>query len=139
MSRGAMAELMRQQRRFIAQFPEKLTAVPSEEIPNEEGCPLQVWRSRKYLAQLYAVIQPNYPGMMRLSVCRTTLNANGRWDDGLSWDELQAVKAEVGFAAWYGVEVYPPEGEVVNVANFRHLWLLPEALPIGWFKNLADE
>jgi hypothetical protein len=30
------------------------------------------------------------------------------------------------------VEVYPPAGDVVNVANMRHLWVLRDRLPFAW-------
>jgi hypothetical protein len=45
--------------------------------------------------------------------------------DGIGWDELQSVKNEVFGEEATCVEVYPPEGEVVNDANIRHLWLVP--------------
>lgn len=66
---------------------------------------------------------------------RTTLQVSGRWDDSLTWDELQAVKTDCGFGAWFGLEVYPRERDVVNVANMRHLWILEHPLPIGWFRE----
>lgn len=52
--------------------------------------------------------------------------------DGLTWDELQAIKRDVGFGDWHGLEIYPPDQQVVNVANIRHIWISPEPLWIGW-------
>jgi hypothetical protein len=114
-------------------LPEQLTPVLPDEFPAIGLLPVQAWRSRKYLVQLWD--EPSeYQRMMRLSVCRVMQNANGRWQDGLTWDELQAIKREVGCGDWYAIEIYPRDEDVVNVANFRHLWLLPVPLPIGWFK-----
>jgi hypothetical protein len=114
-------------------LPEQLTPVLPDEFPAIGLLPVQAWRSRKYLVQLWD--EPSeYQRMMRLSVCRVMQNANGRWQDGLTWDELQAIKREVGYGDWYAIEIYPRDEDVVNVANFRHLWLLPVPLPIGWFK-----
>lgn len=33
------------------------------------------------------------------------------------------------------VEIYPAERDIVNVANMRHLWVLPERLPFGWRRD----
>jgi hypothetical protein len=44
---------------------------------------------------------------------------------------LRAAQTGAGFSGNWAVEVYPPEDEVVNVANMRHLWIIhkPE---YGW-------
>jgi hypothetical protein len=93
--------------------------------------PTRVWVSRDFLAQLY-----NLEGEgARLSVCRTQLKDDGRWGDGITWDQLQEVKAQCGFGDFWAVEVYPATAAVVDVANMRHLWLVsPLDLPpgIGW-------
>lgn len=53
--------------------------------------------------------------------------------DGLSWDLLQWVKAAVGLGEREALELYPPDGRIVNSANMRHLWVLPDGmiLPFG--------
>jgi hypothetical protein len=38
----------------------------------------------------------------------------------------------VGFGAADALEVYPRDGDVVNVANIRHLWVLRDPLPWAW-------
>jgi hypothetical protein len=48
---------------------------------------------------------------------------DGTWVENISWDELQRVKNEVGYSMFWAVEVFPPEKEVVNVANMRHLFI----------------
>lgn len=71
-------------------------------------------------------------GLYRLTVNLLALGGNGRWKDGISWDRLQEIKDAVGFAGQDAVEVYPAAQDVVNVANMRHLWVLPEKLPFAW-------
>lgn len=71
-------------------------------------------------------------GIIRLSVCRTNLDRNGNWTDGITWDELQRVKNEAGFAHLDAVEIYPAQRDVVNVANMRHLWIYPEPISHAW-------
>ena len=123
------------QRVFAVQLPDRLTPVPQAEIerlPSPPGhAPVAAWRSNRYCVQLYDE-SSRLPGLIRLSICRSRQGKHGGWEAGLSWDELQGIKREVGYDEWYGVEVYPCDRDVINVANFRHLWLLPAPLPIGW-------
>jgi hypothetical protein len=60
------------------------------------------------------------------------INRDGLWIDGLTWDDLQTVKREVGFGKCFAVEVFPEDSHVVNDANMRHLWVLGERLPFAW-------
>ena len=125
-------EMRRQLERDNAKRPEKLTAVPLEQWPGGEtwGYRTAVYLSRKYLVQVFN--EGN--GVQRISANRTTARPDGRWDDGLTWDELQDIKRQIGMGAQYAIEVYPGEDNVVNVANMRHLWVLKEPLSIGWNK-----
>ena len=45
--------------------------------------------------------------------------------DGIPWDVLQAVKNDLLGKNVAAVEVYPPEYELVNDVNMRHLWEVP--------------
>lgn len=45
-----------------------------------------------------------------------------------SWDELQRVKNEIAGPERLAVEFYPPQANVINLENLRHLWVLPP----GW-------
>lgn len=108
-----------------ARWPVTLTPVAPAQWP--PSLPLgveRVLRSRTFLVQVY---QPHAEtGAVRLSVCRTELATDGgAWKDGITWEELQTLKGEAGFGAHEAVEVYPPDTSVVNVANLRHLWVLP--------------
>lgn len=58
--------------------------------------------------------------------------------DGISWDELQAMKNLVAGEDETCIEVFPPAGEVVNDANIRHLWVvskIPEGCDLAWSKR----
>lgn len=91
------------------------------------------WRNRDFLVQEYR----NGPAV-RLSINRTTIGPGGRWRDGITWDELQAIKAAVGYGDAWCVEVYPPDDQVVNVANIRHLFVLDERPPYAWTNGRSE-
>lgn len=134
--RGMVKELRKEQHQMVAKLPDKLTLIPPDEFPADTGerLPVLAWYSNRYMAQLYNEDMPQFPYLVRLSVTRVKLNKTGAaWQDGLTWDELQSIKREVGYGDWYGMEIYPPDKDTVNVANMRHLWLLPIPLAIGWF------
>lgn len=86
-----------------------------------------VWRSRDYLVLVYV----EEGGMRRLSVLRTEIDGQ-RWADGIPWDDLQRLKREAGFGDRDALEVYPRDDDVVNVANMRHLWVMPEGAYVEW-------
>lgn len=118
-----------------SRWPRRLTAVPRAHWPDRSHAAIAVWRSRDYLVQVFDA--PG--GVLRMSVCRTTWDGRGgRWRDGITWDELQRLKAEVGYGDCWAVEIYPPDDEVVNAANLRHLWLLAERPPFAWQRATAD-
>ena len=94
--------------------------------------PREVWRSAGFLVQVYQ------EGLYaRLTVCRTSLSPRGdRWAERISWDELQRLKRECGRGDQWAVEVFPPDEQVVNDANMRHLWLIEEP-PYGWKRGAS--
>ena len=116
-------------------YPKKLTLLPWNEWPErhkeDKSFLLQVWISRKYLVQIFDE-NKQIVGMRRLSVNYLRYNSRG-WKDGMTWDELMQVKRDVGCGDHYAIEVYPCDRDIVNDANIRHLWLLTQPLPIGWF------
>lgn len=133
--RRATARITREQ---AAAWPLQLTEVPQSEWPARDpkatSYPEAVWRSRHFLVQQHEA--PLFQGIFvrRLTINRTTTRLDGRFDQDISWDDLQRCKRETGHGDWYAIEIYPRDRDVVNVANMRHLWLLAEPLPIGWFK-----
>jgi hypothetical protein len=145
MNRKNRRQLKSDQHKHVAQFSKVLTLVPESEWPRHlSPRPFQVWRSTNYLVQLYeeprpGMFVPQFRGLIRMSVNRAQMLTTGRWKDGLTWDELQAIKSEVGFGDWYGVEVYPRDADVINDANIRHIWLMPLPMLIGWRVASAQE
>ena len=123
---------LRQLARDNRQWPEALKEVPREDwtdIPGMGGDRIAVYRSREFLVQVFA----EKDGINRLSVNRTSWDhQRGSWSQNVTWDELQRLKTEAGYADQDAVEVYPSAGDVVNVANMRHLWILPNKLPFAW-------
>jgi hypothetical protein len=101
--------------------------------PGERSHLIEAWRSRDFLVMVFR----EDTGYVRLSVVRTALDA-GRYADGISWDDLQRLKAETGRAACWAVEVYPPAADVVNVQNMRHLFVLEEPPPYAWRRGEED-
>ena len=126
----------RESRRKLASDNAKLQAelrpVPQNEWPATLPPPglRRVLRSRAFLVQEF---DAPAPALVRLSVNRTTL-AGERWAENITWEELQRIKAECGYPMVDAVEVYPAQGDEVNVANMRHLWLLREKVPFAWRK-----
>lgn len=131
-----MIATSRQQRRALLrankQWPESLREIPRDQWPNDDlARRSRVWRSSEFLVQQFD--EPN--GVTRLSINRTVLLATGRWDENITWDELQRIKRECGYGDHFAVEVFPADYDVVNVANMRHLWLLPAPLSFAWSRS----
>lgn len=121
----------RQLERDNAKQPNTLQEIPRWQWPNPNAPQLRVLRSRDFLVQEFAA---DAPAVVRLSVCRTSL-AGDRWQDGITWDELQRLKHECGYANRDAVEVFPADIDLVNVANMRHLWVMAEAVSFAWRKS----
>lgn len=99
--------------------------------------PVAVFLSPRFLATVYQEAR----GVLRITINRTRLEpgGSGRFVDRISWDELQDIKSQIGFGAWWGVEVYPSDDEVINDANMRHLFLLPEAPYFAWRVDISKD
>lgn len=124
--RKKIASMASEARRAVATLPDHLTEIPRERWPADPPAlnvspRLRAWASKAFIVQEFA--EPSAP--RRLSISRTAVDRDGRWVDGITWDEIQAIKAAVGYGAWCAIEVYPPDDKVVNVANVRHIWLVP--------------
>lgn len=131
-----MIQATRDQRRELerqnAKFPRTLVLIPLSTWPATtlvDPRLIEVWRSREFLVQVFQ----EDGGVVRLTVCRTAVTvAAARWEDGITWDELQRLKRECGRGAQCAVEVYPGARDIVDVANMRHLWVLPEPPAYTW-------
>lgn len=134
--RGAPTQMIRKARAYLVQenarWPARLKRLPQEMVPTHgKNPPLEVWRSRFFFVQIYAV--PDRPDMERISVNRCAIKGDGHWEENITWDELQSLKEQCGRGALDAVEIYPREGDEVNVANMRHLWVFnSERIPWAW-------
>lgn len=128
--------MKRQKRREInrrnAKRTEFFVNVPKKDWPKthsrHKSERFQVLVNRDFLVQLFA--EDN--DVIRISVNRTHVDKNGRWKDGITWDELQDIKRRVGYGDCFAVEAYPETLHVVNVAPMRHLFVLPERPEWAW-------
>ena len=108
--------------------PKHLVEIPKDQWPDKNRTDrLRAWSSRYFLVQEF-----QEKNAIRISVNRSSVKKDGSWVDNISWDELMNIKDQLGYGESYAVEVYPANINIVNVANMRHLWVLPEALQIGW-------
>jgi hypothetical protein len=85
---------------------------------------LTAWHSRDYTVQSFAVAG----GITRLAIHRSDndfLQPCYGLRGGIPRDAIAQIKQELGFGALFGVEIYPPQPDILNVADVRHLWLLP--------------
>lgn len=131
MTIAATRNQRRQLERDNEKYPLVLKDIPRSQWPDPLSKHMRVLRSRNFLVQIF---QAPEPAVVRLSVCRTSIGNNGRWLDGISWDELHQIKRECGYGDWDAVEVYPADKDVVNVANMRHLWIMADPLGFSWRK-----
>jgi hypothetical protein len=113
----------------------KLVQVPKDEWPHQliDSKGLQrVWRSREFLVQEHLE-----NGYIRLSIIDVReIKAFGkqeyRYGSDITWDDLQKIKAKVGYGDRCAVEIFPPDQLLVNIQNIRHLWILDEVPPYCW-------
>ena len=120
-------------RASLNMYSDNLELVTREDYRNVTGLEpgetfIRAYVSKKYLVQLYQ--EKEKP--LRLSINRTGINAKREWEDNITWDEIQQIKNEIGFADNDCVEIYPAEKNIVNVANMRHIWVMPELLDFSW-------
>jgi hypothetical protein len=131
MDRNTIRMQKRHLEREAANYPARLRELSPTELgplPSGKSKLLRVWRSRLYMVGLW--LEPT--GFQRLTMQRAAIDNDGQWVDGLTWDQMQRLKAEAGFGDVWAVECYPPDERVVNVANLRHLFLLPDVPAFGW-------
>lgn len=111
-------------------YSDEFVPLPPEQWPEWNGASMveRVLRNNRFLVQVILAEK----GVRRLSICRTMIGRDGRWLDGITWDELQGIKNAVGFGGYDAVEIYPKANDVVNVANMRHLWVVEAGVPFAW-------
>lgn len=132
------ARLWKRIQEECATYPHELVKVPIDfHISPGSKVPSEVWRSRGYVVQIYDLGN----GWERMSVNRNAFNSDfTRFLDGISWERLMELKEQCGRGGQEGLEIYPMDPDIVNVANLRHLWLKKsgsfiEEFGIGWKSN----
>lgn len=113
-------------------FPEdSFVDIPKEKWPPRRDLnlpyPARIMRSRGFMVQIF---EEN--GGIRISVNRTMIDGQGKWLEGITWDEMFWIKNQVGFEKNDAVELYPAQQDIVNVANIRHLWVMEKPLDFVW-------
>lgn len=94
----------------------------------QNGLKVIAYRNNAFLVQVFP--EDKLP---RISINKTEFNEAGdRWNDGITWDEIQEIKNRVGFKDMCAVEIYPPQEHLVDVANIRHIWILPDLPDFMW-------
>lgn len=129
------AKLIKQENRHYSDKLEKVSKEKWEKYFQSQGSKvLAVYRSKKFLVQVH-----DEKGRNRISINRTEIDTtNKRWKDGISWDEIQKIKSEIGYGDRDAVEVFPRDCDVVNVANIRHIWIVGK-LSFVWRKTREIE
>ena len=94
------------------------------------NAPSRVLISREYLVQE----RDQKDGIILLSICSVKYNGTS-WQDKIEWDTLQDLKRQAGYGDRLALEVYPRDVDLVNVANFRHLWVMPKNYKFGWSQD----
>lgn len=92
--------------------------------------PHHVYQSSQYLVQIFIESET----LTRITVNSVNRRGNN-WQDGITFDELQAIKSAVGYGDKCAVEVYPEDSELINDANMRHLWVLNERPDFAWTRH----
>jgi hypothetical protein len=130
-----VSKAIRAKQRYLREENRKygihMERVSVDAYPYEGIRPVAVFRSRSFLAQVFE----EQDGAVRISIMRTMVDEDGEWLEGISWNSLIAIKNECGFSAHWAVEIFPPADEIVDVANMRHLFVLPEAPAFAWRKS----
>lgn len=131
----AFNKVRRAYQKRLATFPANLEPMPDEEfnaiVSNKSDLnpPRKAWRSAKFLVQLF-----KEGNNFRLSVNRCKIDKKGQWVGDITWDELMECKRQCGYGSLWATEVYPPDDQIVNVANMRHLFLVNEPPQYAWKK-----
>lgn len=124
LNRQQRRALEKTKRALIATYPEKLTKVdendPNMPYTSHASDLREVWRNKQFTVLVWRV-----PGGTKMSVQRNEWDSHTRrYKDGITWDEIMEIKRAIGFGNMCGVEFFPPDDEVINIANVRHIWFI---------------
>jgi len=128
-----LQQLSRQQRRMIKGAEQAARARgdwgPWDHLSYPDGVPGGAGWTRYVRAahrnRAFVVLERPLPdGTVHLAITSATQTRP-------TWWEGQRLKNELCGEDRTAVEVYPPQGEVVDGADMYHLWVLPGALPFS--------
>lgn len=109
---------------------DKLKEIPRKDWPNRKNKNLK----KVFISKFFMVQEYHEKNHIRLTVNNVKRRGNN-WKDGITWDQLQEIKSAVGYGNKCALEVYPENDNFVNVANMRHLFILPERPAFAWYKE----
>lgn len=101
----------------------------TSEQQSRPNAPTTVLKNDEFLVQIY-----NLTGEPTRITVNKVKRKNNDWADGITWDQLMQVKRLVGYANKCAIEIYPPDQDIVNVANMRHLWIV-DMPDFAWQKD----
>lgn len=114
---------------------ECLSDIPKASLP--EGI-VVAWKNNVFTVQMYLYEDAAVSGVFTVFGIR-------RHDKSptISWDDLMRIKNEIAGVDRWAMEMYPPQDQLVDVANMRWLWCGPKGsgMPIGMHcrKIVADD
>lgn len=128
----SLKEIRRWMQADAKRFGAKFVDLPTEGTRQPPRF-IKAMRNRQFMVQVYEPEEHQAEHVLvRLSINYAILNDSGGWVDGITWDQLYAIKAAVGYGKHDAVEIYPGAAPLVNVANIRHLWVMRNPLPYAW-------
>ncbi|MGJ8680495.1 DUF7694 domain-containing protein [Paraglaciecola sp.] len=101
--------------------------LPKSEWPNDRKDLIKVFLVNDFLVHVY-----DEEHAVRISVERER-PTNNIFIDAISWENIQRVKAKIGYSEAFAVECYPEDVNSVELENVRHLFIV-ERPPFAWSK-----
>lgn len=126
----------RAMRRATAAFHRPAGRLPWQPFePVDEGASPEAWaRMRVRVGDLAYVVKNNifivqvYRRQTARGVALQLAVRRNDEEEIRGWDDLQRVKNEIAGPERTAIEIFPPEAEVMDQANMRHLFVLPEGV-----------
>lgn len=110
-------------------FPDKLQKfLGGPAFENLPESVVSIWRSSTHIVTLH-----QHDHCLVLEIRRAVLTDQFELEaDPMTWTELMAVKAEIGMADAWCVEVYPPDRHSLHKMQSRCLWIMKDDPDFGW-------
>jgi hypothetical protein len=93
----------------------------------------QIWVNEIYQVATIKMQHKLFGDMMQINIRRRDGNVIFR-----DWRHFQEIKNQLAGPECQGIELYPPESDVIDTANKYHIWVFlnPEiGIPIGWHEG----